>query len=94
MGNDEYTTALDNLKKKHLAELNALDMGYAFSNNSYKIGDTFTDHIGSILIKKVKWTINYGETFPSCVYYGYELKKDSTPKKSGAYRKAWQSNKV
>ena len=63
---------------------------YCIANNPYKIGDVFTDHFGSIKIEEIRYSINSR----CCVYYGIELKKDGTPKKSGAKSTAWQSNEV
>jgi hypothetical protein len=63
---------------------------YCIANNPYKVGDVFTDHFGSIKIGKIKYSIHS----MCCVYYGHELKKDGTPKKSGAVRCAYQNNEV
>jgi hypothetical protein len=69
---------------------------YCDENNPYKIGDKFTDHIGTILIEKILYS--YYNSFlyeaPSCVYFGPELKKDGTPKKNGDKRKAYQLNDI
>ena len=61
------------------------------ANNPYKIGDTFTDHIGSIKVELIKYT--FGNK-PCCVYFGTELKKDGTPRKDGNKRQAWQTNDI
>ena len=63
---------------------------YCISNNPYKVGDVFTDHMGSIKIEK----ITYSAHSRCCVYFGPELKKDGTPKKNGAVRCAYQINEV
>ena len=63
---------------------------YCIANNPYKVGDVFTDHFGSIKIEKIMYSIRS----MCCVYYGPELKKDGTPKKSGAVHSAWQFNEV
>ena len=63
---------------------------YCIANNPYKVGDVFTDAFGSIKIGKITYSIRS----MCCVYFGPELKKDGTPKKSGAVRCAWQSNEV
>jgi hypothetical protein len=67
---------------------------YCDANNPYKVGDKFTDHIGTILIEKISYAYStiYGSL--GCVYFGPELKKDGTPKKNGDKRKAWQSNDI
>jgi hypothetical protein len=68
---------------------------YCDVNNPYKIGDKFTDHIGTILIESIHYKHDIGIFGPPCcVYIGAELKKDGTPKKNGNKRKAWQSNDV
>ena len=61
------------------------------ANNTYKEGDKFTDHIGTIIVEKMRYY--YGNP-PCCVYFGVELKKDGTPKKDNNKRQAWQSNDV
>jgi hypothetical protein len=68
---------------------------YCEANNPYKIGDKFTDHIGTILIEKINYTFRMGPlSNPGCIYFGPELKKDGTPKKNGDKRRAWQSNDI
>jgi hypothetical protein len=63
---------------------------YCIANNPYKVGDVFTDRIGSIKIESITFSIRS----MCCVYFGPELKKDGTPKKSGAVRCAYQINEV
>lgn len=63
-------------------------------NNPYKIGDIFTDHIGSIKIERIKYSLSLYRGNPCCVYCGIELKKDLTPKKIQTIREAWQSNDI
>ena len=63
---------------------------YCIANNPYKIGDVFTDHFGRIKIEKITYSIHS----MCCVYFGPELKKDGTPKKSGAVSSAYQKNEV
>lgn len=61
-------------------------------NNSYKVGDIITDHIGSIEIEKVSCALPSGYELPCAKYYGIELKKNLEPKKKGAKRQVWQKN--
>lgn len=68
-----------------------LDKEFAFSNSVVKIGDVFTDHMGSIRVTRIIFGKQYSLK-PMCVYIGNELKKNLTSKKSDAYRQAWQSN--
>ena len=67
---------------------------YCVANNPYKVGDVFTDRIGSIKIQVIKYSAGGIVGGPCCVYFGTELKKDGTPKKSGAVRCAYQTNEV
>ena len=67
---------------------------YCIANNPYKVGDVFTDHFGSIKIEEIKYTAGTIIRGPGCVYFGPELKKNGTPKLSGARRKAYQTNEV
>ena len=68
---------------------------YCDANNPYKIGDKFTDHIGTIIIEKIYYKFIMGPlSNPGCIYFGPELKKDGTPKKRGDKRRAWQSNDI
>lgn len=66
----------------------------ALSNNIVKIGDTFTDHIGTIRVEKIKIASRGDGRLPECVYFGAMLRKDLTPFKSGEKRDAYESNKV
>lgn len=63
-------------------------------NNPYKIGDIFTDHIGSIKIERIKYSFSLHWRKPCCVYHGIELKKDLTPTKKLKTREAWQTNDI
>jgi hypothetical protein len=67
---------------------------YCIANNPYKVGDVFTDRIGSIKIQVIKYSAGGILGGPCCVYFGTELKKDGTPKKNGAVRCAYQINEV
>jgi hypothetical protein len=68
---------------------------YCDANNPYKVGDKFTDHIGTILIEKIGYVYRLWDgDSPCCIYNGPELKKDGTPKKNGDKRTAYQTNDV
>jgi hypothetical protein len=93
MNKEELKAQLENLERKHQLQKQELVREYCWANNSYKIGDKFTDQMGSIVIEKIRWS--YGSFFnPSCVYFGTELKKDGTPNKLGKKRNAYQSNDI
>lgn len=63
------------------------------ANNPYKIGDTVTDSIGSIIIEKMGYSWGFNSN-PCATYSGLELKKDGTPTKKKTTRQVWQSNIV
>ena len=63
------------------------------ANNPYKVNDKFTDHIGTVIIEKIRYSYTVSGT-PCCIYFGTVLKKDGNPKLSGEKRNAWQSNDV
>ena len=64
---------------------------FAMSNNPYKVGDRFTDHIGTIVIESIG---TYLSEKPCCTYFGTTLKRDGKPRKDGVKRQAYQSNEV
>lgn len=92
MTKEEY----DNKKEKNRSEYDAtcrsLRREYAFSNNHYKVGDIFKDHIGRIKITEIR--VYHGSTYeyPSCYYIGIVLKKDGTATKNNVVRDAYQIN--
>lgn len=89
MSEQELNQSISELTKSFEAGKRLLIRQYCDSNNPYKIGDVFTDHIGSVLIE----SIGYWYSTPACcLYFGTELKKDGTPKKNGEKRWAYQSN--
>lgn len=67
---------------------------YCIANNPYKVGDVFTDIIGSIKIAQIKYTTGSTISGPCCVYFGHELNKNGTLRKNGAVRCAFQFNEV
>jgi len=70
-------------------------MQYAHANNPYKIGDVFTDHIGSIEITQFsKWSHIGLSIIPCMVYEGYILTAKGERRKDLQKRSAWQSNDI
>ena len=89
----EYRLKLRAIEDAHEIKKRKLAREYALSNARYKIGDIFTDHIGSIRIELIKAYIFFKN--PECVYYGLELKKDgTTPTKKMQKRDAYQNNDI
>lgn len=91
---NEYKKKLSDLTAQFDHDKSQLAKEYAFSNNELKVGDTATDHIGTIMIEKISYTTGnvWNNVSPECVYFGSELKKDLTPRKDGSKRKIYQSN--
>lgn len=87
---EEYLRKLKELESEFEDKKVKLMKDFVIANNPYKIDDKVTDHVGSIIIKKIKY--NTGFTRPCAVYTGLVLKKDGTPTKSKSYREVWQSN--
>jgi hypothetical protein len=91
---EEYRQKMNDINIRVSREQKEVGRQYAFSNNPHSIGDVVTDHIGSIKVEEIKWTIDHGTLLPTCVYYGVVLKKDGTPTKKGDRRPVWQSNLI
>ena len=88
---DEYKEKIKKIESSALIAKKDLSVEYARTHNEVKIGDIFTDHMGSILVEG----ISYVDTDrPSCAYKGKILGKDLTPLKSGKQRIAWQENQI
>ena len=90
MKKEELLLKLDVIEHSYLKAKQEALVEYCDANNPYKVGDVFTDHMGSILIEEVKYT-NFNNKYrePSCVYYGVQLNKDGTPTKLGNKRDAY-----
>lgn len=86
---EELRSKENEIKDEFANKVSELRRQYCNENNSYKVGDIFTDHIGSIVIESINYRLFEN---PCCIYYGVELKKDGTPRKDGSKRQAWQSN--
>ena len=87
----DYEKELAELKNKFKAEKFALAKKYAISNNTVKIGDLITDHIGTIRVEKIKTAI-INSIVPHCNYWGALIIKGSEkPFKRGGKR--WTSQR-
>jgi hypothetical protein len=89
MTEQEYADAIATLKESYEKEKNRISREFAFANNTYKIGDLFTDHAGTIKIEVIKWYYQFGGT-PSCVYEGIVINKNGKENKRGEKRKAYK----
>ena len=88
----DFQKRIAKLESKLVQDKNQLLREFININNPYKIGDTITDHIGSIKFEKIRYS--WGGSFfkPTAVYYGVELKKDGASKKNGNKRAVYGSN--
>ena len=93
MTREQYEQKIQELQKEYELKKNEVAKQFCDANNLYKIGDKFTDHIGTIIIEKITYSFMF-TGIPICVYFGIELNKDGTPNKRGNKRKAWQSNDI
>jgi len=94
MTKEEMDSKLSQLEQEYSLNRKQIIKDFCDYNNPYKIGDIFTDHIGSIKIERIKYSFSNLRDKPCCVYHGIELKKDLTPKKLVIKRDAWQSNEI
>lgn len=85
----EYKEKVRIIKKRADEQICVVAKEYAFSHNVVSVGDIVTDHIGSIKVEQIKYTM---DDIPACVYYGQELKKDKTPKKIQSTRRVHSAN--
>jgi hypothetical protein len=87
----EYISRKNILIKEHDKKMKELNKEYALSNNTVKIGDIVTDHIGSVKVEKI---LLWGSIEPSCVYRGIEYTKAGKPYKKGSERDVFQINLI
>jgi hypothetical protein len=87
----DYNNKLKAIEENFDAERKALYLDFARSNAKFKIGDRITNGQVSFVIDKI--TFQKAWSLPECLYHGFELKKDFTPRKDGARSCIWNSNK-
>lgn len=93
MTKEDLRLRLQELEQQHHMKQKEVMREYCDANNPYKIGDKFTDHLGTILIEKISYCYTFLVT-PSCVYFGTELNKNGQPNKRNTKRNAWQFNEL
>ena len=91
MNKQTLENKLSQLYQEHELKKKEVMQEFCDANNPYKVGDKFTDHIGTVVVEKIRYS--YGDK-PCCVYFGAELKKDNTLRKDNSKRQAWQSNDI
>jgi hypothetical protein len=87
-----YRDELTKLTRDYDNKLSILQRDYAFSNSSVKIGDIVADHIGSVKVAKILYTIVHNGDYPTCVYRGVEFTKAGKPRKDKSIRDVYQTN--
>lgn len=94
MTKQDLNNKLKELQQEYELKQKEVIREFCDTNNPYKVGDNFTDHIGSIIVEKISYSYSSTLSTPCCIYFGTELKKDGSPKKNNNKRQAWQSNDV
>jgi hypothetical protein len=87
---DQYKEKVRELVIEFKNNKKQLAKEFALANNPYKVGDIFTDHIGSVKVEKI--SVYLSLDIPSCVYEGLVVKSDGTPAKKLGKRSAFQVN--
>lgn len=89
---EDYKERKKILRKDFEEAERLLNREFAFSNSTVKIGDTVTDHVGSIIVESIGVYLGIQNQFPTCYYQGLELNKDGKPKKNLNKRMVYQTN--
>ena len=89
---EELNAKIGEIKKEGLIKEGVVIKEYCDANNPYKVGDKFTDPIGTIIIERINYCWYFST--PCCRYFGIELKKNGSASKNGNKRTAYQSNEV
>jgi hypothetical protein len=92
MTKEEYDKKLESIAKRYNTEINQLKKEYALTNNTVKLGDVITDHMGSIKVDNISITMTFSNKYPICLYSGIEILKSGKPSKRGSIRNVYQSN--
>ena len=82
MTTKEYDEQLRALEADYEKKKRELDLTFAKRNNPVRIGDKVRFYSMYILVEKMVLCKPLG-SYPCVRYFGTELKKDGTPKKSG-----------
>lgn len=91
MTKKEYKEQLNALEADYEKKKRELDLAFAKRNNPVRIGDKVRSYNRYILVEKMTLFRPLGYN-PCIKYFGTELKKDGTPKKSGMKDSVFQMN--
>lgn len=86
MNKQELKHKLNKLQQEYGLKKKEVMKKFCDANNPYQVGDKFTDHFGTIIIEKIRYSYTVTGT-PSCIYFGTDLNNNDK-------RYAWQSNDV
>lgn len=85
----EFNAEVKVIQERALAAKTILVKKFAIINNKVKVGNTVTDHIGSVIVEKIGI---YNDEVPGCFYTGVMLTTKGVVFKSGERRTVYQSN--
>ena len=87
---EELKAEFDEIKKRSEGERRAAMIKYAKANNAVEVGDVVKDHLGLVLVEKIKFWLDLRS--PACTYIGTILRADGKPKKGRPLRTVHQHN--
>lgn len=90
----QLMSKIKDLEQEYTSKINKLKIEYAKAHNPYSVGDIVEDHLGKLLIEKIKFTERrvVDKTIPYCFYIGKELNKNGSVSKKQTGRKVYQFN--
>jgi hypothetical protein len=95
MTKETFFDLKEELRIEYSKKEKQLDILYATSNASAKVGEPFTDHIGTIVVEEIIPIGTYSSRgLPSCAYKGVRCKKNGHQNKSGEKRIAYECNNI
>lgn len=92
MTKEELDQKLRSIELEAVNAKNKAVHDYCMAHNTVKVGDIFTDHIGSIRVERITIAASFSLGQFCCVYHGPELTKSLKPKKKTKHRGAYQCN--
>jgi len=91
MNDAEYKKALKAARMDYDRAVNKISTDFAFSNNTIKIGDFVTDHVGTVKVEKIGVYTGLSQN-PKCTYFGTCYTKKGAPYKDDKKATVYQKN--
>lgn len=88
-----YRKQIRDLKSEYKEKEFEIHKSFALSRNKIKIGDFVIDHIGKVLVEKIKISIDL-QGVAYCSYYGSSYTKAGKPRKDGERRMVHHMNVI